>query len=206
MNLSIPDISYKWNHTIISFCFWLYFLKNNVYKVLPCCSMYQNNLFLYMAGKCPNLSIHPSGAGRFGCFHFLAIVNSAAVDMSVHVLVWVPVFNSSGYIPWSRILGLYGNICLAYKRLPKLFSIATAPFHIPISKYKDSISLYLCQHLLFFGLFVLITAILVSVKWHFIVVFICISLMLMMLNILSCTCWLCICLLWSSVCPGPLFV
>ena len=174
------------------------------FHVVVCTRTICSFIWLENAPTC--LSIHLVLDALVVSTFWLLWMNSAAVDMSVHVLVWVSVFNSSGYIPWSRILGLYGNICLAYKRLPKLFSIATAPFHIPISKYKDSISLYLCQHLLFFGLFVLITAILVSVKWHFIVVFICISLMLMMLNILSCTCWLCICLLWSSVCPGPLFV
>jgi hypothetical protein len=40
--------------------------------------------------------IHSSGVGHLGCFHSLAIVNSAAINMGVH---------SFGYIPRSGIAG-----------------------------------------------------------------------------------------------------
>jgi hypothetical protein len=33
---------------------------------------------------------------HLGCFHLLDAVNSAAVSMHVHVLIWVSAFNSSG--------------------------------------------------------------------------------------------------------------
>ena len=54
-----------------------------------------------------NFFIHSSVDGHLGCFHVLAIVNSAA--MSNGILVSLSVLVSSGYMPRSRIAGLYGG-------------------------------------------------------------------------------------------------
>ena len=54
-----------------------------------------------------NFLIHSSADGLPGCFHLLAIVNSAAVNIGVHVSFSIMV--SSGYMPSSRIVGSYGN-------------------------------------------------------------------------------------------------
>ena len=51
--------------------------------------------------------IHSSVDGHLGCFHVLAIVNSAALNIGVHVAFSVMV--SSGYMPSSGIAGLYGS-------------------------------------------------------------------------------------------------
>ena len=45
--------------------------------------------------------------GRLGCFCFLALVNSSAVNMSIQISVRVPASSSVGYIP--RITGSYGD-------------------------------------------------------------------------------------------------
>ena len=47
--------------------------------------------------------IHSSIDRLLGCFHVLAIVNSAAMNIGVHVSFWNMVF--SGYMPRSRIVG-----------------------------------------------------------------------------------------------------
>ena len=52
--------------------------------------------------------IHSSVDGHLGCFHILAIVNSAAVNIGVHVSFSVLV--SSGYMPSSGIAGSYGGL------------------------------------------------------------------------------------------------
>ena len=50
--------------------------------------------------------IHSSVNGHPDCFHVLAIVNSAAVNIGVHVSFSILV--SSGYMPRNGIAGSYG--------------------------------------------------------------------------------------------------
>ena len=55
-----------------------------------------------------NVFIHSSVNGHLGCFHVLAIVNSAAINNGIHVPYSILV--SSGYMPRSGIAGSYGGI------------------------------------------------------------------------------------------------
>ena len=56
--------------------------------------------------------IHSSVDGHLGCFHDVAIVNSAAVNIGVHVSFWVMFF--SGYMPSSGIAGSYGSFIVSF--------------------------------------------------------------------------------------------
>ena len=56
---------------------------------------------------CNNFFIHSSVDGQLGCFHVLAVVNSAAMNIGVHVSFQIMVF--SGYMPRSGIAGSYGS-------------------------------------------------------------------------------------------------
>ena len=51
--------------------------------------------------------IHLSVSGHLGCFHALAIVNSAAANIGVHASISILI--SSGYTPRSGIAGSYGG-------------------------------------------------------------------------------------------------
>ena len=51
--------------------------------------------------------IHSSVDGHLGCFHVLAVVNSAAVNSGIHVSLSVLV--SSVYMPRSGTAGSYGG-------------------------------------------------------------------------------------------------
>ena len=54
-----------------------------------------------------NFFSHLSVDGHLGCFHVLAIVDSAAMNNGVHVSFSILV--SSGYMPRSGIAGSYGG-------------------------------------------------------------------------------------------------
>ena len=51
--------------------------------------------------------IHSSADGHLGCFHVLATINSAAMNIGVLVFLSVMVF--AGYMPSSEIVGSYGS-------------------------------------------------------------------------------------------------
>ena len=52
--------------------------------------------------------------GHLGCFHVLAIENSAAMNIGVHVSLRT--MFSSGYMPRSGIAGSYGNSIFSFLR------------------------------------------------------------------------------------------
>ena len=63
-----------------------------------------------------NFFIHSSVDGHLGCFHVLAIVNSAAVNNEIHVSFSILV--SSGYMPKSGAGSYGGFIPSFYKESP----------------------------------------------------------------------------------------
>ena len=73
--------------------------------------------------------IHSSVNGHLVCFHVLAIVNSAAMNIGVHVSFWIIVF--SGYIPRSRISGSYGSSIFIFWGNSILFFTVVVPIYIP---------------------------------------------------------------------------
>ena len=58
--------------------------------------------------------IHLSVDGHLGCFHVLAIVNSTAMNIGVHVSFQIRVFVFSRYMPRSGIAGSYGTLFLVF--------------------------------------------------------------------------------------------
>ena len=58
------------------------------------------------------LFIHSSVDGHLGCFHVLAIVNSAAMNIGVHVSFLIMVF--SRYMPRSGIAGSYESSIFSF--------------------------------------------------------------------------------------------
>lgn len=57
----------------------------------------------------PHFLIRSSVAGHLSCFYLLAVVNTAAVHISVQILVETLPFSSFAYRPRSRIAGSRTN-------------------------------------------------------------------------------------------------
>ena len=76
-----------------------------------------------------NFFIHLSVSGHLGCFHVLAIVNSAAMNNGIHVSFSILV--SSRYIPSSEIAGSYGGFLQVFKGIYVLLFVLGVSIYIP---------------------------------------------------------------------------
>jgi len=112
------DFTHKWNTVFVFDLLHLAYLLGPfmLWRARFYSFLWLNNISLCMYTI--YLLYHLSVVGRSDCFHILAIVNNAAVNIGMHISFQISVFTFLGQISTSGMTGSYGNSIFNFLRNP----------------------------------------------------------------------------------------